>query len=99
MAGKVGVTVILPGMLHAVAGGARLRVEAGTLAEALEAAWAQVPALRLHLCEEDGRFRMHVLCFLNERNTRGLRSLDVPLCEGDEIAFVQAISGGSGAAR
>jgi len=95
MSRRVPVTVLLPGMLQAVAGTAKLRVEATTLADALEEAYRQVPALRFHLCEDTGAFRMHVLCFHNGANTREMKSLDVPLAEGDEIAFVQAVSGGS----
>lgn len=94
MARRVSVAVLIPGMLQAVAGAARLRVQAATLAEAIEEAYRVVPALRFHLCEDDGAFRPHVLCFHNEKNTRELKSLDVPLRAGDEIAFVQAISGG-----
>jgi molybdopterin converting factor small subunit len=69
-----------------------VQVEARTLREAIDAALAAAPALRHHLCEEDGRFRTHVLCFHNETNTRDLASLDVPLKEGDVITFAQAVS-------
>lgn len=95
MARRVTVDVLIPGMLHAVVGSTRLRVEAATLAKAIEEAYRLAPALRFHLCEDTGEFRPHVLCFHNERNTRELKSLDVPLREGDEIAFLQAISGGA----
>lgn len=88
------VDVLLPAMLHNVVGAKKLRVEAATLAAAIEAAFAKAPALRFHLCEDDGRFRPHVLCFLNEDNTREMKSLDVPLKDGDEITFLPAISGG-----
>ena len=60
----------------------------------MEAAYRRVPALRHHLCEEDGRFRGHVLCFVNDVNARGLKSMELPLAKGDRIAIVQAISGG-----
>ena len=92
---RVAVEVLIPSMLHAVVGSKRLRVEAATLAEAVEAAFRAVPALRFHLCEDDGRFRPHVLCFLNDCNTRDMKNLNVPLNTGDEVAFVAAISGGA----
>lgn len=88
------VPVHLPAPLHSVAGAKRLRVEAATLQGALDAAFAAVPALRYHLCDDAGKLRMHVLCFLNDRNTREMATLDVPLADGDEITFVPAISGG-----
>ncbi|MEK7465918.1 MAG: MoaD/ThiS family protein [Planctomycetota bacterium] len=87
--------VLIPSMLHAIVGSKKLRVEAATLAGAIEATFLAAPALRFHLCEDNGKFRPHVLCFLNENNTREMKSLLVELKEGDEIAFVPAISGGS----
>lgn len=95
MARPVAVDILVPSMLHAVVGSKKLRVEAATLAEAIEAAFVAAPVLRHHLCEDDGRFRPHVLCFHNENNTREMKSLAVALKEGDEIAFVPAISGGA----
>ena len=71
-----------------------LRLEARTLKGALEEAYRELPALRFHLCEDSGEFRVHVLCFHNGNNTRDMRSMDVALKAGDEIAIVQAISGG-----
>ena len=88
------VDVVIPSMLHNVVGSKKLRVEAATLAGAIEAAFLAAPALRFHLCEPSGKFRPHVLCFLNEDNTRDMATLDVPLKDGDEVVFVPAISGG-----
>ena len=82
-------------MLHAVVGSKKLRVEAATLAQAIEAVFVAAPALRFHLCEDTGKFRPHVLCFHNENNTRDMKTLEVALKEGDEIVFVPAISGGA----
>jgi molybdopterin converting factor small subunit len=53
-----------------------------------------VPALRVHLCDESGKFRPHVLCFLNEVNTRWLDGADPRLQQGDRITILQAVSGG-----
>jgi molybdopterin converting factor small subunit len=99
MAGRVAVNVLLPSMMHIVAGATKVRVEGATLREALEAVYQEHPALRFHLCEDDGRFRPHVLCFLNDTNTRDMKSFDAVLKDGDEIAIVPAISGGARAGR
>ena len=88
------VTLKLPGILRDVAGASEFRLEAATLAGAIEKAYVLVPALRFHLCREDGEFRPHVLCLHNGVSTRDLKSLRVPLRDGDQIAIVQAISGG-----
>jgi len=93
---RITIDVVLPSVLHLVVGAKRLRVEAATLADAIEEAFLAAPALRFHLCEDSGKFRPHVLCFHNETNTRDLKTLDVALREGDEIVFVPAISGGVG---
>jgi molybdopterin converting factor small subunit len=81
-------------MLREVAGATTLRLRAGTVAEALEEAYRLVPQLRFALCDDDGTFRPHVLCFHNDVNTRDLKSLDVALREGDRISILQAVSGG-----
>ena len=85
------VTILLPKVLDPSIGTSRIRVEARTLAAALEEAYRRHPALRFHLCEDSGAFRVHVLCFHNGNNAR---DLDVPLDDGDEISILQAISGG-----
>ena len=88
------VTVVLPKMVAEAVGEARIRVRAATLRGALEEAYRLHPALRHHLCEQTGGFRTHVLCFHNAVNLREVGTLDRSLQEGDEIRFLQAISGG-----
>jgi len=69
-------------------------VEASTVAEAMEAAYARIPALRHHLCEPSGEFRTHVLCVHNGVSTRQVGGLKGRVKDGDEIQILQAISGG-----
>ena len=89
------VTVTLPSLLAGVVGGARrLAIEAETLAGALDELVRRYPALKVHLFDESGGFRPHVLCFHNEDSTRWLGSLDRPLAAGDVITIMQAVSGG-----
>ncbi|HEX6211451.1 MAG TPA: MoaD/ThiS family protein [Methylomirabilota bacterium] len=88
------VTIDLPSLLARVTGEQTLAVEADTLREALEQAFVQVPTLRGHLFDESGTFRRHVLCFLNDVNSRWLDTLDRPLKDGDCITILQAVSGG-----
>lgn len=90
------VTLELPALLRNVVGSSgQLPVEGETLQEALEDAYGKIPALRVHLCDESGKFRPHVLCFLNEVNARWLdRPEQHRLHEGDRITILQAVSGG-----
>ncbi|HKE16568.1 MAG TPA: MoaD/ThiS family protein [Kofleriaceae bacterium] len=87
-------TLELPTLLQRVLGGrATLEVEGENVLEALEDAYRQVPALRVHLCDESGALRRHVLCFHNDINTRWVDE-SPRLSDGDCITIMQAVSGG-----
>jgi len=89
------VTVELPAMLAALADGARRVPASGaTCAEALGDLCRRHPALRVHLFDEHGRLRQHVLCFVNDVNTRWVDTLDIPVRDGDRLTILQAVSGG-----
>ena len=88
------VTLELPSLLRNVLAQGSLTVEGDTLDEALEDAYAQLPGLLVHLCDESGRFRKHVLCFVNDVNSRWLERPDLALRDGDCITILQAVSGG-----
>ena len=87
-------TLELPFLLRNVLAEETLTVEGHTLGEALEDAYTQLPGLRVHLCDESGRFRKHVLCFLNDVDTRWLETDNPGLRDGDCITILQAVSGG-----
>jgi molybdopterin converting factor small subunit len=88
------VTLELPSLLRGILPRGSLSIEGWTLMEALEDAYRQAPGLRVHLVDESGRFRQHVLCFLNDVNTRALDGPDPLLKDGDCITILQAVSGG-----
>ncbi|MHC4960315.1 MAG: MoaD/ThiS family protein [Planctomycetota bacterium] len=83
-----------PAVLKVVLGTDRVKVRAGTLPEALEAAYAEVPRLRYHIALESGDLRPHVLCILNSESVPRDEVATTGLAEGDEIWIHQAISGG-----
>jgi molybdopterin converting factor small subunit len=84
----------LPLLLGDVVPQRSIAVEGNTVQEALEDAYRQLPTLRVHLCDESGRFRQHVLCFLNDVNTRWLDTEQQRLKDGDCLTILQAVSGG-----
>ncbi len=89
------VTLELPSVLAAVLGGIkRIPVQADTLQGALEAATSLHPALTVHLFDESGDLREHVLCFHNDVNSRWLEDRGVVVADGDRITILQAVSGG-----
>ena len=89
------VTVDLPSMLSNVLGGTK-RIEAAgtTCREALQDAFSRHPGLEVHLLDEEGELRQHVLCFINEENTNWSDGLEQSLADGDRITILQAVSGG-----
>jgi molybdopterin synthase sulfur carrier subunit len=88
-------TVELPEMLAGILGGVRrVEVEGKTCRAALEDVFRQHPTLRVHLLDERGALRKHVLCFHNGENTRWTDTLDRPLADGDTLTILQAVSGG-----
>jgi adenylyltransferase/sulfurtransferase len=91
----VSVNVVLPSLLVDLTGcPPRIPVEAATLEEALARLVALHPVLAVHLFDERGGFRQHVLCFHNDANTRWRGDLSAPLADGDTIRILQAVSGG-----
>ena len=56
---------------------------------------AKVPALHVHLFDDDGNVRRHVNIFVRGEIAKGSGSLDVTVADGDEVAVVQAVSGGA----
>ena len=89
------VTVELPSVLDEVMKGQRsISVEADTLRSALDSVTQRHPQLAVHLFDETGGFRQHVLCFHNQTNTRWLEDWNVALSNGDTIRILQAVSGG-----
>ena len=63
----------------------RFSLEAATLAEALKRLVQEYPLLRVHLYDEAGQLRQHVLLFYNDDNIQWFERLDVPLKPGDRF--------------
>ena len=70
-----------------------LSVEAGTVREALEQAFAREPRLRGYLLDDQGVLRKHMAIFVNGAAVKDRRRLGDPVSEG-EVAVIQALSGG-----
>ena len=75
-------------------GRSRFKLEASTLAHAIEVLLDTYPLLRIHLYTETGQLREHVLLYYNDDNIAWLNRLDLPLADGDRLTLLQAVSGG-----
>ena len=90
-----GVTVQLPAVLAQMVEDQRLfEVSGATIGEALADLVTQRPGLRVHLFDESGGLRPHVLCFHNDEYARGLEGLGWPVSEGDRLTILNSIAGG-----
>jgi len=89
------VTVTLPRLLEPAVGPTRrVELEADSVGEALSRLLETYPTLRVHLFDEQGHLRQHVLCFVGGSQTR-LVDRSTPITEPTQITFLQAVSGGA----
>jgi sulfur-carrier protein len=86
----VAVTVLLPGLLAAQAGGRKqLEADGNTVGEALR----QLPISDL-IFDEAGELRGLVNVYVDRQDMRSRDGLDTPLAGDEEIRVVAAIAGG-----
>ena len=71
-----------------------VEVEGATLAEALAAVFAERPALRGYVLDDQGALRRHVAVFVAGVPVRDRLRLSDPVGARDEIYVFQALSGG-----
>ena len=69
-------------------------VAGATLREALDNVFADNPALRSYIVDDQGRLRQHVIVFLNNQPTTDKIHLSDPVGPDDDIFVFQALSGG-----
>lgn len=70
------------------------RVDAANVAEALGAVFAQLPALRGYILDDQGAVRHHVVIFVDGSTLVDRRGLSDPLRPDSEVFVMQALSGG-----
>lgn len=70
------------------------RVAGTTVAEALQAVFASMPALRGYVLDDQGTVRTHVVIFVDGALMRDRRGLSDELQPDSEVFVMQALSGG-----
>jgi molybdopterin converting factor small subunit len=94
------VKIRIPTPLRPHTGGrAAVQADGRTVAEAIGALVAEAPALGAQLLGEDGRPRSFVNLYLNGEDVRSRSGLETELADGDELAIVPAIAGGTPGVR
>jgi molybdopterin synthase sulfur carrier subunit len=72
----------------------RQRVEATTLAEALERVFDSEPAARGYILDDQGGLRPHVAVFIDGQRARDRQRLSDALSPDAEVHVLQALTGG-----
>ena len=89
------VRVLIPPVLRNVTGGRRaLESDGETLQEVLVNLTREHPALALHLFDERGDVRRHVLCIHDSAAVRPPEFTARRMRDGDEIIITNALAGG-----
>ena len=83
--------VLIPTPLRSYTGACLVVARGNTLAEVLADLEARYPGIRFRMIDEQGYIRPHLRFFVNGRAERDLA---VTLVDADEVAIVQALSGG-----
>ena len=90
----MGVTVKIPAQLRATTGGeSELRVDGGTVGEALDAVYAEHGELRDRITES-GELRRFVNVYVSCEDIRFQDGLATPVSDGDEVTILPAVAGG-----
>lgn len=65
-------------------------VEGDTVGDVIDRLLAELPGLRIHLFDQSGHLRPHVLCFVDDEVVT-LEDRSIP---ADRLEFLHAVSGG-----
>ena len=89
------VTIHLPRVLAELTACERsVSVTGHTVGEALHDLIRRCPPLALHLFDDTGALRRHILCFRNAVSIEARAQLDQSLTAGDSLTLVNSVAGG-----
>jgi molybdopterin converting factor small subunit len=92
---SVSVIVRIPTQLRSLSGGAsEVKVEAATVADALNALDAQHPGFAERLFDDAGALRRFVNVFVADEDIRFLQGTQTVLTEGQVVSVIPAVAGG-----
>ncbi len=89
------ITIFIPTPLRRFAADQpQVKLEAGTVADAIRSLTEKFPDLVPYIYDEQASIRKHVRIYLGEDDIRERNGLDTTLRQGDEISILPAIAGG-----
>jgi sulfur-carrier protein len=90
------VEVRIPTMMRPDAGGqSTVRANGDTVGAVLDDLVLQFPRLRGKLTNDAGSLHKFVNVYVNDEDVRYLERLDTKVADGDEVAILPAVAGGS----
>jgi sulfur-carrier protein len=90
------VRVNIPAVLRAAVGGSKsVDGEAGPLRKVLEGLSEKYPALKEQVFDADGGMHRFVNVYVNDEDVRYLEGMDTPVEDGDVVAILPAVAGGT----
>lgn len=90
------IEVQIPTVLRKHTNGERaVQADGSTVAAVIEALEAQFPGLRAELVGDDGQVRQFVNIYVNDEDIRYLDRLNTAVSDGDRMAILPAVAGGS----
>ena len=90
------VTVRIPTPLQRLTKGqGEVQGEGQSVAALLKDLEQRFPGIQERICDQDGKLRRFVNVFVNEEDIRFLQGDQTTLKDGDEVAIIPAIAGGS----
>jgi molybdopterin converting factor small subunit len=90
------VEVQIPTVLRKHTNGERVvQTQPGTVAAVIASLDQQFPGMQAELLTEDGSVRQFVNLYVNDEDIRYLDRLDTPVADGDRVAILPAVAGGS----
>lgn len=72
-----------------------VEIDGGTVGDVLQGLVSKYGDLRRHLYNDDGRLRSFVNVYVNDEDVRYLEGMDTPVEDGDVVAILPAVAGGT----
>ena len=90
------VKVNIPAVLRSAVGGSKsIEGESGQLRDVLAGLGERYPALKEQVFGPDGGLHKFVNVYINDEDVRYLEGLDTKVADGDTLAILPAVAGGS----